>query len=160
MSRCKTVSLFYALIPLRGWRGYLIRRHIEGCAHCQSGLASRADSRSLFIQEAMVSFGGSLWTAVESGLAAGTGGPTKASTPRAPVALRARGWAVAAALLIALVAGFWIIKDFRSEVITAAATAPEHFELAYVRIEGQPANTVIYQPQGSDMIIVWAGKSE
>jgi hypothetical protein len=36
---------------------------------------------------------------------------------------------------------------------------PVRFELEYIRVGGQPANAVVYQPQGSDIIIVWAGKN-
>jgi hypothetical protein len=160
MSRCRTVNFFYALIPLSRWRNFLIRRHIEGCVRCQAGLASRAESRSLLVQQGAVSFGRSLWTAVESGLAGETGEPKKTISRRTPASLEARKWAVAAALLLVLVTGYWILKDFQSEAVSAAAAAPERFELAYVRIDGVPADVVIYQPQGSDMIIVWAGKNK
>lgn len=160
MSRCKTVSFFYALIPWGRWRGFLIRRHIEGCPHCQSRLASRAESRSLFVQEGTMSGGRTLWTAVESELADETTGPTGTHGHRAPTGWRPRRWAVAAALLLVLVAGYWVHKDFQPEAVSAEAAAPERFELAYARVDGQPANVVIYQPQDSDMIIVWAGKNE
>jgi hypothetical protein len=159
MSRCKTVNFFYALIPLSRWRDFLIRRHIEGCVHCQAGLASRAESRSLLVQEVTAPLEGTLWRGIESKLADEECRAAKAIQRKAPSALRPRQWAVAAALLLVLVTGYWILKDFQPEAVSAAAAAPECFELAYVRVEGQPANTVIYQPQGSDMIIVWAGKN-
>ncbi len=160
MSRCKTVSFFYALIPLSQWRDFLIRRHIEGCAHCQARLASRPESRALFVQEGTMSVGRSLWKAVESQLADEAHKPTKVLGRRAPAGWRPRNWAVAAALLLVLVTGYWILKDLQPEAVTAGAAAPAHFELAYARVDGQPANVVIYQPQGSDMIIVWAERNE
>ncbi len=160
MSRCKTVSFFYALIPLSQWRDFLIRRHIEGCAQCQAHLASRTESRALFVQEGTMSVGRSLWKAVESELADEAREPTKVRRRQAPAGWRPRSWAVAAALLLVLVTGYWILKDFQSEAVTAAAAAPAGFELAYARVDGQPADVVIYQPLGSDMIIVWAGKNE
>ncbi|HUU38784.1 MAG TPA: hypothetical protein VMW46_11360 [Candidatus Desulfaltia sp.] len=159
MSRCKTVSFFYALIPLRPWRDLLIRRHIEGCPHCQAGLASRGESRSLFVQEGTVSSGRTLWTGIESGLADEAGEPIKTISRQAPSALRRRRWAVAAALLLVLATGYWLLKDYQPEAVSVASAAPARFELEYVRVDGQPANAVIYQPQGSDMIIIWAGKN-
>jgi hypothetical protein len=159
MSRCKTVSFFYALIPVNRWRDLLIRRHIDGCARCQAGLASRAESRSLFVQEGTAGIGRTLWTAVESGLADVTSGSRTTIEPRAPAALRTRRWAVTAALLLALVTGYWILKDFQPEAVSPAAAAPSRFEIEYIRIDGQPADVVIYQPQGVDMIIIWAGKN-
>lgn len=160
MSRCKTVDFFYALIPLTRWRGWLIRRHIDGCARCQARLASRADSRLLFVQEETVGSERTLWMAVESRLAKETREPIKTIGRRAPVGLRPRSWAVAAALLLVLAAGYWLLRDFQPEGTSGAAAVPARFELAYVRVDGVPADVMIYQPQGSDMIIVWAGKNE
>jgi hypothetical protein len=73
--------------------------------------------------------------------------------------MRHWGWAVATAFLLVLIAGFLLLKDFRPDRAASAAVVPARFELEYVLVGGQPANTVVYQPQGSDMIIVWAGKS-
>jgi hypothetical protein len=159
MSRCKTVSLFYALIPLSRWRDLLIRRHIERCPRCQAGLASRAESRALFVQEAAVRVERTFWPGVESGLVDERREPTKILGLRAPEGFRARRRAYAAALLLVLAMGYWVYKGFQPET-TSAGAAPERFEIAYVRVDGKPANTMVYQPHGSDMIIVWAGKSE
>ncbi len=159
MSRCKTVSFFYALIPLRTWRAFLIRRHIEGCAHCQAGLASRAETRPLFVQERTLDIGRTLWADVEPGLAEVVMSAARRTHRRAPLVSHRRQWAVAAALLLLFVTGYWIFKGFQPEAVSAAAAAPERFELAYVRVDGRPAEVMIYQPQGSDMIIIWAGKN-
>ncbi|MGB7295852.1 MAG: hypothetical protein WBC70_09720 [Candidatus Aminicenantales bacterium] len=158
MSRCKTVSFFYNLIPLSRWRAFLIRRHIEGCAHCQAGLPSRAESRSLFVQERAVGGEGVLWTKIGPRLAPDAAG--KKETARTAPIFRRWGWAVAAAFLAVLITGVLLIKDFRPEGTVAATAVPARFELEYVRIGGQPADTVVYQPHGSDMIIVWAGKGQ
>lgn len=158
MSRCKTVDFFYALIPSSRWRGFLIRRHVEGCARCQARLASRAESRVLFVQEGPSGVEKTLWAAVEAGLDAEPNRLTKKERRRATAILRPQRWAAAAALLLVLAAGYWLLKDFQPEAMSAASAAPARFELAYARVDGKPANVVIYQPQGSDMIIVWAGK--
>jgi hypothetical protein len=160
MSRCKTVNFFYALIPLSRWRDFLIRRHIEGCAHCQVGLASRAESRSLFVQEETVRIDRTLWAAVERGLALEPGESTETIRRQAPAGLHGLRWAFAASLLFILVTGYWILRDYQPEAVSIVAAVPVRFELAYVRVNGQPADVVIYQPQGSEMIIIWAGKNE
>ena len=72
--------------------------------------------------------------------------------------MRRWGWAVATAFLGVLLMSFLLLRDFRPERVSADAV-PARFELEYVRVGGQPANAVVYKPQGSDMIIVWAGKS-
>jgi len=157
MSHCKTVEIFYALVPLKPWRGLLIRSHIEKCPRCLAGLASREAAGSLLVKETGADIGRSLWTAVEAALAAdSTVERTKDLAVRLPV-MRRWGWAVATAFLVVLITGFLLLKDFRPGGTASAAAVPVRFELEYVRVGGQPAHTVVYQPQGSDMIIVWAG---
>jgi hypothetical protein len=160
MSRCKTVNFFYALIPLSRWRDFLIRRHIEGCAHCQAALTSRDEARSLFVQEGTVGIEPAFWGDVETRLADETHQPIMRAGRRATAILRPHRWAVAVVLLLVLVTGYWLLKDFHPEAISVAAAAPSRFELEYVRVDGRPADVMIYKPQGSDMIIVWAGKNQ
>jgi len=122
-------------------------------------LASREAVGSLLVKETEIKIGRSLWTGVESALVADSVAENeKARAVQLPV-MRRWGWAVATAFLVVLITGFLLLKDFRPEGTASTAALPARFELDYVRIGGQPANAVVYQPQGSDMIIVWAGKS-
>jgi hypothetical protein len=70
-------------------------------------------------------------------------------------------WASSAAMLLVLaVAGFWLLRQAGKEVPVAdRIRSPERFELDYIRVSGQPAGAYIYQPQGADIIIVWAEKA-
>jgi hypothetical protein len=159
MSHCKTIEVLYALVPLKPWRGFLIRRHIEKCPRCQAGLASREAVGSLLVREAEVNIGLSLWTGVETLLPEASANEGMNAQAVRPPVMRRWGWAAPAAVLLVLISSFLLLKDFRPEEAASAAAVPARFELEYVRVGGQPANTVVYQPQGSDMIIVWAGKS-
>jgi hypothetical protein len=121
-------------------------------------LASREEAGSLFVQEKAAVSSGALWSKVEAALLEETR-RKKARGRQGGQGMRRRwGWAVAAASLGAVLLGFLFWRDFRTGRVSADAV-PARFVLAYVRVGGQPANTVVYQPQGSDMIIVWAGKS-
>jgi hypothetical protein len=63
------------------------------------------------------------------------------------------------ALVVAL-AGLWLMRESAGPGSEAGAGAPpERFEIAYVRIGGQPAQTFVYQPQGTDTVFVWAQKT-
>lgn len=158
MSRCKTVEFFYAIIPLKPWRGLLIRRHIERCPRCLAGLASRDAVGSLLVQEIKENICRPLWPGVEAALAEEPSGASgKERTLRYSV-MRRWGWAVATAFLCVVLISFLLLKDFLPERVSADVVAAR-FELEYVRVGGQPANAVVYQPQGSDMIIVWAEKN-
>jgi anti-sigma factor RsiW len=160
MSRCKTVELFYALVPLKPWRSLLIRRHIEKCPRCLASFASRETVGSLLVQEREVNISRPLWAEVESALVGDPGREMMKSRAVQSSVLRRWGWATATAFLIVLVTGFLLLKGFRPGGASPTAAVPARFELEYVRVGGQPANTVIYQPQGSDMIIVWAGTNK
>jgi len=157
MSHCKTVEFFYGLIPLKPWRGFLIRRHIEKCPGCLAGLASREEAGSLLVQEAGVNIGVSLWNGVAAAIAKDSGEERARDRILQPSPVRRWGWAVATASLGVLLISFFFLKDFQPGRASADAFQAR-FELEYVRVGGQPANAVIYQPQGSDMIIVWAQK--
>jgi len=158
MSPCKTVEFFYALVPLKPWRGYLVRRHIENCPRCLASLASREEAGSLLVRERAVDSGGSLWTKVEATLLEGSNAEAAKSRASYPTDMRRWGWAAALAFLGVLLISFFFLKGFQSERVSADAVSVR-FEFEYVRVGGQPADAVVYQPQGSDMIIVWAGKS-
>jgi len=158
MRHSKTVEFLYAVVPLALWRGFLIRRHIEKCPDCQALLASREEAGRLLVREDGVAVGRGLWAGVEAVIAGESGRDTlKAGILRIPSVSR-WGWAVASAFLGVLLIGFLFLKDFQPEGVSTDI-AQARFELDYVRIGGQPANAVIYQPQGSDMIIIWAEKN-
>jgi hypothetical protein len=63
-------------------------------------------------------------------------------------------------LLVLAVTGFWLLKDARKEAPVSVGNRPaDRFELDYIRVGGQPAGAYIYQPQGAEIIIVWAEKA-
>jgi hypothetical protein len=158
MSHCKTVEFFYALIPLTCWRGFLVRRHIEKCPGCLAGLASREEAGSLLVQEGSANVSRSFWNGVAGAIAEDSSGERAGDKILPPLPGLRWGWAVATAFLGVLLIGLFFLRDFQPERVSADAVQAR-FELDYVRVGGQPANAVVYQPQGSDMIIVWAQKA-
>jgi hypothetical protein len=63
--------------------------------------------------------------------------------------------AVAALALVIAVTGFWVLRETETE----AAPPPGRFEISYVNVGGAPAQTFVYQPQGSDTVFVWAQRT-
>ena len=158
MSICRIVNLAYALAPLSAWRGFLIRRHIETCERCQAILAGRAEARRLLVSVDSQKNGELLWLNVRRQL-----GDETASRSRLRYYAEPRKiwkWALGLAALFAAVAvNLWVLRGGRSAEMSAPALSPpDCFDLIYVRIEGENANAFVYQPQNSDLIIVWAGK--
>jgi hypothetical protein len=150
------VEFFLALVPFRAWRGFLIGFHIEKCPRCQSRLVSREDAGALLVRTGDLSGVENLWPGVSRELA-------KAGEAGHRVRARAGwkwGWAWGAAAVLAAATGLWLLRDSRApDLPMSNLTRPDRFELEYVRIGGETANAYIYQPQNSDMVLVWAGKS-
>jgi hypothetical protein len=155
MASCKIVDVLYAAIPLSAVRDFLIRRHIEKCGRCQARLISRPEAEALFVKPSDMGPSGDLWRRIEPRV--GRPVPAPATMPAGP------RWEWAAALATALffaAAGFWLLRGVRSERVIVELVRPaDRFEINYINVGGAPAQAFIYQPQGSDMIIVWAEKT-
>jgi hypothetical protein len=157
MAFCKIVDLLYAALPLRPLRDLLIRTHMDSCPICQERLVSRAEARGLFVVPEGVGDTEGLWRRISSRV-----GPATEGRDRRPAAAGA-GWrwaAAAAAAAVVAVTGFWLLREverpgFGPESIAAA----DRFEIDYVKVGGAPAQTFVFQPQGTDTVFVWAVKN-
>jgi len=71
-----------------------------------------------------------------------------------------RGVIIACPLtLAAAVLSVWFFGGFRVDTPPAAVPpAEDRFEMNYVRIAGQPADSYIFQPSDSGMTLIWAEK--
>jgi hypothetical protein len=156
MISCSAANLLYRLVPVKPWRALLIRAHFECCPRCQKELAGAAEARSLFVQESDSRPSESLWQGIARSLAESDNRP--ADRPQRVFGSRVWRWA-AAGIVVVFLAGYWAWKDFRPDGVPPMAASPARFELEYVRVDGRPADAYVYQPQGSDIIIVWAGKA-
>lgn len=157
MDFCNTVDLLYEAVPLRRFRDWLIRSHIEHCPRCQALLLSRDEARSLLVVPAQVCGAEALWPRISARAAQAR------RVPERPVATGTVVWRWAAvtgmAAVIAL-AGFWLLRQVEKPALSGAAIAPaSRFEIDYVRVGGAPARTFVYQPQGTDTVFVWAAKT-
>jgi hypothetical protein len=158
MFRCRIANTLYALIPAKRWRGLLVRIHLDDCPRCGGALADKALIRTLLVQPAEARPGRPLWAGIERALK-----ETRDETPKkretVPESRRWRWAAAAAGAVLVILAGYWAWKGHGRSGQSVASLSPARFELEYVRVGGQPADAYVYQPQGSDIIIVWVGKS-
>jgi len=157
MLRCRLIDLFYSILPLKIWRDFLIRGHIEQCPFCQAKLTSREAARSLMMTEDHVSLEDSLWPQVQAGVVSSKGG--RARENRLLSQKRWRWAAAAAGLFIAGLASFWLLKGYRTEDMANGGKSPDRFRINYIKIEDKPAQAYLYQPGESDLIIIWVQKS-
>jgi hypothetical protein len=155
MVSCKIVNVLYGAVPSRLFRNFLIRTHVERCGRCQARLVSRTEAEALFVKSGDVGAVEQLWRRIERRTGPGTAVPEKT-----PAGLCWEWAAGAATLLLAAAASLWLLRGVQTVAVRTDDARPAgRFEINYINVDGAPAQAYIYQPQGSDMIIVWAGKN-
>lgn len=161
MGRCRLVDLMDRLVPLKAWRGYLIVRHRERCPRCLARLASREEALRFLVRSEDVAPDLNLWPRLRRALAGGTRATESAAAVSSMIMRRA--FAAAGAILLA-VFGLWLLRSGISvrtdrTAVAAEASRDSRFKLNYIRVGGEPATAYIYQPKGTDMIVVWAERN-
>ena len=151
MFRCQMVNFLFSIFPFKIWQDFLLQRHIQNCPACQENLANLKETKSLLIQEKEVEGLEGLWPKVKAQL-------PKEKRKERLYRLPRWGWAVGTAcLLIAIFFSIWF------DQLVPPGKTPEGditgpFQIKYIRIYDEPARTYLFQPQDSNMIIVWAEK--
>jgi len=157
MDFCSTVDLLYRAVPVPRFRDWLIRAHIERCPGCQARLLSRDEALSLLVRPSDLGAIDRLWPSISrrAGRAPVVAEPTMG---RGSYVWR---WAAVPAMVLAVtLSGFWLLRQVeRSTSGAALAASTPRFELDYVNVGGAPAQTFVYQPQGTDTVFVWASKA-
>ena len=157
MASCKTAELLYAAIPLRPFRDWLIRVHMERCPCCQARLLSRDEAKSLLVGPGQLGGPDSLWRRI-SGEAGQAASVPEIRPSRGSLAWRAAS--VAAMAAVVALTGFWLLREIDRPGFDAQAVASANrFEIDYVKVGGAPAQTFVYQPQGTDTVFVWASRT-
>jgi len=153
MLRCKIFEYAFSLVPLKKWQDYLIRYHMERCPDCQKTLISRRDIQGITIQESQCGATESLWDGFEQKVREAKSDKQHVLNPR-------WSWAYGLAVVIVFgAAAIWFVlsPQFRKTRIEESLNG--RFRINYMRIENEPAQAFLYQPQDSHMIIVWAQKN-
>jgi len=145
------------LVPLKVWRGYLIEWHRDRCPRCQAGLAGREEARRLLVRAEDIASGLDLWPRARKAIAGGAG--TLKPAAAAPRLI----WRIALSYAGAVLLAVFVLWFFRSGISVrtgpAAASQDSRIRINYLRVGGEPATAYIYQPSGTDLVVVWAGKN-
>jgi len=152
MFRCSVFNFIVKVIPIKPWQDFLIRRHLGGCRHCREGLITSEEAEILLEMAFPESSRKDFWPAVKH-------------AHHEPVAEKKRflwprwRWAMGAAgLAAAVLAVLWIGFFSPSHDIPSPGISDEGFQIKYIKVGDEPADTFVFQTQDSDMIIVWAQK--
>lgn len=160
---CFLVKAGWHSVPLAGFRDWLIRTHLAGCAGCQEQAASRedvlnllGDGEGLWPQELVVraeAMAEKLEKEKEEKKA-----PARGYSP----GLRRLYTGLAALVIIVLMAGFawYLLRSPEKETAvrsdeTNKTEMVSKVSLVYIRAMGQPASTYIFQTGDPEMIIIW-----
>lgn len=148
MIRCKFINLLFRMFPVRAFQGFLIKNHFEKCPNCQNSLAKVEEAHLFLVKEEKTNDMLSLWPGISEKLCESSG--EKSRTLFFP---RWR-WAISAAgLTVFILTGFWYLNRTNNIEVTLRQ---EQFEINYLKVKEKPAGAYVYEPQDSDMIIVWA----
>lgn len=157
MDFCNTVDRLYDALPVRPFRDWLIRAHIERCPRCQARLLSCAEARTLLVSPGQIRGADDLWRRIAA--QAEQARPVR-GTPAARGAIVWRWAAVTAMAAAVTLAGFWFLRQVeRPELEGVTIASATRFELDYVKVGGAPAQTFVFQPQGTDTVFIWASKT-
>lgn len=157
MAFCRTAEFLYDALPLKTVRGWLIRGHMERCPRCQARLVGPEEAQGLLVTPGRLGDLEALWRRISVEAA-------RAAAAREPEPARAGlAWRLAASVAVAAVvslAGFWLLRETGRPGFDAMAVAPaDRFEIDYVNVGGAPAQTFVYQPQGTDTVFIWASRT-
>jgi len=154
MRLCKILEVLFKVVPLRPWQGFLIRRHMERCPVCRARLAGREEARRVLFSEDDMRGLGSFWPSIRTRLSR----PVSPAPPSWVRAQRMRLAAAAATLVLAVVLGVLFFRGFTVEKAAPSRPAEEKFEVEYVKVGGEPADSYIVKSREPRMTLVWAGK--
>ena len=117
MDFCRTVERLYAALPLRPFRDWLIRTHMDRCPRCQERLLSREEARSLLVRPGQTGDAAALWRRISEE----AGRPAPAPKAKGSGGRLAWQWAAASAMAAVLaLTGFWLLRETGGPGLDAA----------------------------------------
>lgn len=152
---CRWVRFGYKVLPLPGWRVFLLERHLDRCPLCRSHTLGDETIRAMGITAAALQAELPLW-------------PVPLARPK-PQMLRL-GWRYAFGLSL-IAAMVWVAVEVARFAPSPASVAPKGFiqeveendeskvfAVLTAKIGAETARSVIFKPRETGMTIVWFEK--
>lgn len=162
MFRSKACHFFMRLIPIKAWKGFLLRRHIDYCPACKEKLAGPNEVRTVLRQPEETGDLEGFWQFVEARLKQKEMAVASAE-PYASGGWRWKRAAAAGIFILFILGGYLVFRDTSSispGPEPGAGKKGDRFSLSHLKIGDESANPIIYKPFGSDFIFIWAEKHE
>jgi len=151
MGHSGILDVLVRVLPLAVWKAAVVR-HMEECPSCRRRLAGREEVRRLLVQAEDLGDLSGIWPSVRRRLGSARRDVRAGAASHRSLLWRwtaALGGSAAAALLIIGLLGYLGTPE------PGGGPDGSGFRLAYARIGGRPAGTVVFQPADADMIVVW-----
>lgn len=152
---CRWVRFGYKILPLPGWRTFLLKRHLDCCPLCQSQTLDDESIRAMGITAAALQAEPLLW-------------PVPAARPKARTLRLGWRYAFGLSLVAAMV---WVMVEVVHFAPSPASAAPKGwiqeveesdesrvFAVLSAKIGNESARSLIFKPQQPGLTIVWFEK--
>ncbi len=170
MGHSDRMMFLAGIVPFGAWKDALFGRHFERCPECSRRLATREEARNLLVGEAELGHLDGIWPAVRAAISA-----PRPAEPVAAARVRTPAWkwlAATAGLALAVFLTWTAVSTLQPgsglagfTVASTAGPAPElgdaagDVQLGYVRIDNEPARTIVFKPLDSNTVLIWAGRN-
>ena len=154
MIRCKLYHFLFTVFPVKALQGFLIKNHFEDCPDCKDLLLEPDEARTLFVSEDKAPEMDHVWLKIRRKLCEET-----TQSPRPSLWPRWKWAAGAIGLALFIFVSFWFIPRPAELDLNLAADTEQKLQINYVKVEEKPAGAIVYEPQDSEMIIVWAERT-
>jgi hypothetical protein len=155
---CKLIRFFYLLIPVHGFRAFLIQKHISSCSVCEKEWGMDMSAQEAFIKPEWIALERSFWPHIQKRILAGEREETR-SMAREKTSLSPRWqWALASGLVLIVLLGISFVLDiglFRktSKAEVSSVSKNPRVDIIYAEIHGKRAKPFIYQTQ--ENLFIW-----
>ena len=154
MTRCKFIHFVFQVLPIRTLQNVLIKKHFEKCSNCLEELVGPEEAQGILMREDPAGQSIDIWTGIQAGLCVEKDKKeTLRYFPRLKWALGATG------LVLFFLVGYWAVNQSNDTRLASSPMMDDQIQINYVRVEEKPAEAYVYEPQDSEMLLVWVQRT-
>lgn len=157
---CKLIRFFYLLIPIHGFRAFLIQKHFAACSVCQKEWGMDQSAKGSFTKPEWIAQEHSLWPQIQEKIHMLEREGIQSGETKKIFLFPRWQWALAGLALLIL-AGISLVLDIglihRSKKAEVSLTLKNpQVNIIHAEIHGKKATPFIYQT--SENLYIWFGE--